>query len=181
MASNDPGFAMMPAAEDPRKGSIKDEDVLADQCLVAPDQFDESYETSKWEIIAYYLYYIGNNGLPLFNFAPTAFQNLLSEAAGDAGTIRFAGAERTINSTVLVCNGISFAIQIVIFLIIGSYAGGTYHLAGEMRLTAVRFRTFATQYPHRAFSRGFRHRIWMAGGTHSSQLENSCRHVHRGL
>ena len=123
MASNDPGYAVNPAAEDLRKGSIEDEDIGVEQRPVAPDQFDARYETTRWEINAYYMYYIGNNGLTLFNFAPTAFQNLLSEAAGDTGMVRFAGADRTINSTVLVCNGISFAIQIVIFLVIGSYAG----------------------------------------------------------
>ena len=30
---------------------------------VAPDQFDPKYETTKWEIWAYYSYYIGNNGM----------------------------------------------------------------------------------------------------------------------
>ncbi|MCJ1278454.1 hypothetical protein MMC21_006271 [Puttea exsequens] len=132
MAANDPGFAAMPAAEDPEQGGLEkgdttanaalDSDDISDEAPVAPDQFDPKYETSKWEIWAYYSYYIGNNGLTLFNFAPTAFQNLLSEAAGDPGTLPFAGVNRTINSIVLVCNGISFAIQIMVFLIIGSYA-----------------------------------------------------------
>ena len=58
---------------------------------VAPDQFDERYETGKYEIWAYYAYFIGNSGLTLFNFAPTAFQNLLSQAAGDNGVLHFAG------------------------------------------------------------------------------------------
>jgi MFS-type transporter involved in bile tolerance (Atg22 family) len=65
---------------------------------------------------------VGDNGLSLFNFGPTAFQNLLYEAAGDPGTLHFAGTTRTINSIVLLCNGISFAIQCVIFLILGSFA-----------------------------------------------------------
>lgn len=56
------------------------------------------------------------------DFAPTAFQNLLSQAAGDAETLYFAGSNRSVNSIVLLCNGISFAIQVVLFLIIGSYA-----------------------------------------------------------
>ena len=123
MASNDPGFAVMPIAEDPTKGGIEKDSDVSDEQPVAPDQFDPKYETSRWEIWAYYSYYIGNNGLTLFNFAPTAFQNLLSQAAGDAGTLQFAGVNRTINSIVLVCNGLSFAIQIVLFLVIGSYAG----------------------------------------------------------
>ena len=125
MASNDPGFAPMTIAEDPTKGGLSPSSIPSEEeeVPVAPDQFDPKYETSKWEIWAYYAYYIGNNGLTLFNFAPTAFQNLLDQAAGDAGTLHFAGRDRTINSIVLLSNGISFAIQVVLFLIIGSYAG----------------------------------------------------------
>ena len=108
----------------------------SDEQPVAPDQFLAGFETSRREIWAYYAYYIGNNGLTLFNFAPTAFQNLLSEAAGDSGIINFAGGDRTINSVVLLCNGISFAIQIVLFLVIGSYAGKfpspSYQSVGEV-------------------------------------------------
>ncbi|PYH96007.1 putative autophagy protein [Aspergillus ellipticus CBS 707.79] len=89
---------------------------------VAPDQIDDRYRTTKWEIWAYYAYYIGNNGLSLFNFAPTAFQNLLSQAASDQGTLLFAGKQRSVDSIVLLSNGISFAIQVVVFLIIGSFA-----------------------------------------------------------
>ncbi|KAI0845507.1 autophagy protein [Daldinia vernicosa] len=89
---------------------------------VAPDQFDDRYRTTKKEIYAYYCYYIGSNGLTLFNFAPSAFQNLLSQAAGDAGTLPFAGTTRTIDSIVLLSNGISFSIQIVVFLVLGSFA-----------------------------------------------------------
>ena len=129
MASNDPGFAVMSIAEDPTKGGIEKDSDVSDEQPVAPDQFDPKYETSQWETWAYYSYYIGNNGLTLFNFAPTAFQNLLSQAASDAGTLQFAGVERTINSIVLVCNGISFAIQIALFLVIGSYAGKLLDIA----------------------------------------------------
>ncbi|KAK5552630.1 hypothetical protein LTR46_009368 [Exophiala xenobiotica] len=89
---------------------------------IAPDQFDPRYETTRWERWAYYCYYIGNNGLTLFNFAPTSFQDLLYEAAGDAGRLQFLGAYRTINSIVLLSNGISFAIQVVLFLFLGSMA-----------------------------------------------------------
>ncbi|KAL3437223.1 autophagy-related protein 22-like protein [Aspergillus tetrazonus] len=88
----------------------------------APDQFDESYRTTRLEIWAYYAYYIGNNGLSLFNFAPTAFQNLLSQATDENGQLFFAGRLRSIESIVLLCNGISFAIQVLVFLVIGSFA-----------------------------------------------------------
>ena len=142
MASNGPGVPAVALTEDPvdkhgaskpgidarfddkvDKTSSTDSVGNEDEEPVAPDQFDPKYETSRAEIYAYYAYYIGNNGLTLFNFAPTQFQNLLSEAAGDPGVIQFAGSERTIESVVLLCNGISFAIQCVLFLIIGSYAG----------------------------------------------------------
>ena len=138
MAANDPGLAQMNApAEDPAQGAVmekeeKDGMVTEEDHPIAPDQQDERYETSKWEIWAYYCYYIGNNGLTLFNFAPTAAQNLLSQRAVAVGgpnndIVHFAGADRTINSVILLCNGISFAIQIVIFLILGSYADfGTF-------------------------------------------------------
>lgn len=46
----------------------------------------------------------------------------MSQAAPASGLLRFAGSDRTINSIVLLSNGISFAIQIVVFLILGSYA-----------------------------------------------------------
>ena len=124
MAAPDPGFAMMPAAEDSQKNGTE-EYGFEEEHPVAPDQFDPKYETTRWEIWSYYSYYIGNNGLTLFNFAPTAFQNLLYQAAGDSETLLFLGSQRTINSIVLLSNGISFAIQIVLFLIIGSYAGMT--------------------------------------------------------
>lgn len=94
---------------------------------VAPDQFDERYETSKYEIWAYYCYYIGNNGLTLFNFGPTAAQNLVYQHAEVIGgknneIVHFLGADRQINGIILLCNGISFAIQSALFLMIGAYA-----------------------------------------------------------
>lgn len=66
-------------------------------------------------------------GLHLFNFAPTASQNLLSQHAiaiggSDNDTVFFAGSARTTNSIILLCNGISFAIQIAVLLVIGAYA-----------------------------------------------------------
>lgn len=44
------------------------------------------------------------------------------QAAGGSGILPFFGRDRNINSIVLLSNGISFAIQIVIFLLLGSYA-----------------------------------------------------------
>ncbi|KAI0433247.1 autophagy-related protein 22-like protein [Xylaria sp. FL1042] len=80
-------------------------------------------ETSKREIWSWYAYYIGANGLALLNFGPTAFQNLVSQAAPpDTGLLPFAGRARNVNSIVLLANGISFALQAALFVVIGSYA-----------------------------------------------------------
>ncbi|KAI0799497.1 autophagy-related protein 22-like protein [Xylaria sp. FL0064] len=80
-------------------------------------------ETSKWEVWSWYAYYVGANGLALLNFGPTAFQNLVSQAApADTGLLLFAGRQRNVNSIVLLANGISFALQAALFVIIGSYA-----------------------------------------------------------
>ncbi|KAL7948510.1 autophagy-related protein 22-like protein [Trichoderma barbatum] len=78
--------------------------------------------TTKWEIWTWYGYYIGANGLSLFNFGPTAFQNLLAQAAPESGLLLFAGRYRDVNSIVLLANGISFALQAALFLVIGAYA-----------------------------------------------------------
>ncbi|MCJ1263363.1 hypothetical protein MMC22_003233 [Lobaria immixta] len=90
---------------------------------IAPNQLDAKYEASKYEFWAYCGWLIGNPGVALGQFAPIAFQNLLSQAAGTAGVLRFAGMARSINSIVLLCNGISFCIQVVVFLMLGSFAG----------------------------------------------------------
>lgn len=83
MASNDPGLAPFAAnADDPRRGGVPEKEPISptnDEILVTedrpipPDQCDPQLETSRWEIWSYYAYYVGNNGLSLFNFAPTAF------------------------------------------------------------------------------------------------------------
>jgi hypothetical protein len=45
-------------------------DALDSEHPVAPDQFNPAFEADRKEIWSYYCYYIGNNGLTLFNFAP---------------------------------------------------------------------------------------------------------------
>jgi MFS-type transporter involved in bile tolerance (Atg22 family) len=129
MSDVHPGPVPHPEAQDPHGLDEKKEvlqspgavdDVLAtDDGLVQPD----SPLTTRTEIWSYYAYYIGANGLSLFNFGPTAFQNLLAQAAPeDTGLLPFAGRERDVNSIVLLANGISFACQAVLFLCIGAYA-----------------------------------------------------------
>ncbi|GKU12761.1 autophagy protein [Fusarium langsethiae] len=119
MASHpDPAIA---SPKDIHDGPVK-QDVSAGIVVPALAEGDMP-TTSKWEIWSWYAYYIGANGLALFNFGPTAFQNLLAQAAPkDTGLLPFAGRERDVNSIVLLANGISFALQAVLFLIIGAYA-----------------------------------------------------------
>lgn len=95
---------------------------------------DSRFITSRAELWSFYIYYIGNSGLGPFNFAPSQFQNLLYQQATNLGNgmcgndgqpdcrLNFAGKDRTVESIVLLCNGISFAIQCVLFLAIGSFA-----------------------------------------------------------
>ncbi|KAJ7018829.1 MFS general substrate transporter [Mycena alexandri] len=96
---------------------------------------DSRWTTTRRELWSYYLYYIGNSGLSGFNFGPSQFQNLLFLAGydptqapftapcGDNGCVLpYLGRVRDINSIVLMTNGISFAIQAVLLLMIGAWA-----------------------------------------------------------
>ncbi|TCD63208.1 hypothetical protein EIP91_005847 [Steccherinum ochraceum] len=92
--------------------------------------------TTRVELWAFYIYYIGNNGLSGFNFGPSQFQNLLFRAGYDpsqppgtapcsAGTdcvLPYLGHVRDVNSIVLLTNGISFALQAIVLLLIGAWA-----------------------------------------------------------
>ncbi|KAL5522451.1 hypothetical protein ACEPAG_8467 [Sanghuangporus baumii] len=96
----------------------------------------DKWVTTKRELWAFYVFYIGNNGLSGFNFGPSQFQNLLflagydpaqppfsAPCGSDTGCVLpFLGVLRDINSIVLVTNGMSFAIQAVLFLMIGAWA-----------------------------------------------------------
>ncbi|KAI5122904.1 hypothetical protein M0805_007582 [Coniferiporia weirii] len=94
------------------------------------------WTTTRLELWAFYLYYVGNNGLSGFNFGPSQFQNLLSLAGYDPAqpaftapcgsdtgcVLPFLGKTRDVNSIVLITNGISFAIQAALFVLIGAWA-----------------------------------------------------------
>ena len=113
--------AKQPDGPGPGLGAGHTADVLVEPALTSASE--DSPATSRREIWAWYAYYIGANGLSLFNFGPTAFQNLLSQAApADTGLLVFAGQERDVNSIVLLANGISFAIQAMLLLVTGAYA-----------------------------------------------------------
>ncbi|CBQ73374.1 related to AUT4-breakdown of autophagic vesicles inside the vacuole [Sporisorium reilianum SRZ2] len=95
---------------------------------------ESRFITGRWELWAYMVYSVGNSGLGPFNFAPSQFQNLLSQQATNVGAsqcgndgqpdcrLMFMGKDRTVESIVLLSNGISFAIQAVLFIAIGSFA-----------------------------------------------------------
>ena len=57
MAANDPGLAPLTGdAEDATKGGLEEHNGIIEESdrPIAPDQFDEQFETTKWEIWAYY-------------------------------------------------------------------------------------------------------------------------------
>ncbi|KJZ75201.1 hypothetical protein HIM_05395 [Hirsutella minnesotensis 3608] len=129
---------------DTKMGGGQDGNVLCETTgLDAPDAPDAP-TTTPGERRAWYLYYIGANGLALFNFGPTALQNLLELAAArESGLLDFLGRRRDVNSIVLLANGISFAIQAALMLVIGAYADfGTgrrwearaAHRSGDLKL-----------------------------------------------
>lgn len=71
--------------------------------------------------------------------------------------------DRTINSIVLLSNGISFAIQIVIFLLLGSFAGIYHSTFLEMKFPNIsRFRNMETKYSNRVISDRLGNWFWMA-------------------
>ncbi|KAB5526418.1 autophagy-related protein 22-like protein [Coniochaeta sp. 2T2.1] len=127
MSDVHPGPVPHPEAQEPHTiPSEKKEDILQSAPDVLPSEslsLPPAPATTRTEIWSYYAYYVGANGLSLFNFGPTAFQNLLAQAAPpDTGLLLFAGRKRDVNSIVLLANGISFACQAVLFLCIGAYA-----------------------------------------------------------
>ena len=74
---------------DPPENETDAEAVLDALRRIAPDQFIKGYETTKWEIWAYYGYHIRSIGLIVAVFAPMAMQNLISGATNEAGTVPF--------------------------------------------------------------------------------------------
>lgn len=44
---------------DEKKRGLDDADIRSEVRPVAPDQFDTRYESSRWQIWAYYAYYVG--------------------------------------------------------------------------------------------------------------------------
>ncbi|KZO91552.1 hypothetical protein CALVIDRAFT_568118 [Calocera viscosa TUFC12733] len=97
---------------------------------------DRKWTTTQAELWAYYVYYIGDNGVAGISFGPSQFQNLLYLAGWDQAdptgntpcignavcVLRFAGSIRDVNSIVLITVGMAFAVQTVMFLFIGAWA-----------------------------------------------------------
>ena len=71
MASNDIEVPPPQKGDGPIEHDLLDSDGTGEDQPTAPDQFDPQFETTVLEKNAYYAYYVGNNGLSLFNFAPT--------------------------------------------------------------------------------------------------------------
>ncbi|PFH57762.1 hypothetical protein XA68_14589 [Ophiocordyceps unilateralis] len=96
--------------------------------MPSPAQQDQGTRptTRPTELRAWYLYYVGANGLGLFNLAPALLQNLVTRAASTEPRHQLSfsagGPPRDVNSIILLANGISFAVQAVLLLLIGAYA-----------------------------------------------------------
>ncbi|KHN99595.1 Major facilitator superfamily domain, general substrate transporter [Metarhizium album ARSEF 1941] len=122
MTGDNPSIVALTSADDEEPDlSATESTQERRQVVLPPLQSGEIPATTKYEMLGWFSYYAGCNGIGGYNFAPSAFQNLLSQAAGGS-KLYFAGRERDVNSIVLLCNGISFAIQIVLFVVIGAYA-----------------------------------------------------------
>ncbi|PCH42077.1 hypothetical protein WOLCODRAFT_137679 [Wolfiporia cocos MD-104 SS10] len=112
------------------------EEAIVPEIDAATDPPARTYTTTRVELWAFYVYYIGNNGLSGFNFGPSQFQNLLYLAGYDpshppftvpcgtdtACVLPYLGRVRDVNAIVLLTNGISFALQAVVLLCIGAWA-----------------------------------------------------------
>ncbi|EAL19113.1 hypothetical protein CNBH2130 [Cryptococcus deneoformans B-3501A] len=117
---------------------VQDDSALTDEATLFASPLPivgERKTTTRKEVWSWYIYYVGNSGLGPFNFAISAWQNLLYLAGWDpaypTGTVPCGdgacnliafGSERSVNSIVLITNGLSFAFQAVLFLIMGSFA-----------------------------------------------------------
>lgn len=80
--------ALIPGNDDDGKDNSPPEFRIND---LTPDQFDPKYEASTSELWAYCSWLIGNSSMAMCQFAPVAFQNLLKQAAGTAGILRYLG------------------------------------------------------------------------------------------
>lgn len=80
MASTGPGPEAAPEA---LEQSSTQKERAASELTDSNDLKSSQWTTSRTELWAYYVFYIGNNGLSGFNFGPSQFQNLLSRAGYD--------------------------------------------------------------------------------------------------
>ena len=90
---------------------------------------------------------------------------------------------RTVNSIVLLSNGISFVIQIFIFLILGSLAGEPFFIRPKRTIMSpkavARFRTMEAKHLDRSVSRRSRNRLWVAWDSYARQVDGWNGNVHR--
>ncbi|KAI0923332.1 hypothetical protein AcV5_008912 [Taiwanofungus camphoratus] len=131
----------------------------------APLNKDEPLVTRK-ELWSYYLYSNGDNGVGPFGCSLTLFQSLANAAgydpvAGPGSSCTAADASgkcvlpwgkgtKSVNSVVLVANGISFAVMTMIFTMIGSAAD--YSAFGRWLLLAVTLICWGAQFASMALT-----------------------------
>ncbi|WVR08359.1 hypothetical protein IAU60_005414 [Kwoniella sp. DSM 27419] len=76
----------------------------------------ERKTTTRKEIWSWYFYYVGNSGLE------PALSGRMGSCVCAWHRALWGRSERSVNSIVLITNGLSFAFQAVLFLIVGSFA-----------------------------------------------------------
>ncbi|KDQ17237.1 hypothetical protein BOTBODRAFT_30053 [Botryobasidium botryosum FD-172 SS1] len=129
-----------------------------DEHRTLPSTDSEGPVVTKRELIAYWLYINGNNGNGPQNYSATIFQGLATSAGYESAygpstrcisgsstcVVPWAGGTKSVDSIVLLSNGISFAILTLIFITIGSVAD--YDNVSRWLLLGLTLICWAAQY-----------------------------------
>jgi len=103
------------------------------------DQYGDGTPATKKELYSYYTYYAGNNGIGSFQYSNLLFQNLIYQAGfnpdalplGSVGCdvdpdapchVFWAGGTKPYSSVILIGNGLTFLVQALVFIGVGSLA-----------------------------------------------------------
>lgn len=93
---------------------------VVDQLEVIPTS-GERIPVSKWEYYTFILFYFQNNGSPIGNTGGSLRMKLISDQFPD-GIINWGGQQMAMNAFLLDTNGILFAVNLFLMLVIGPYA-----------------------------------------------------------
>ncbi|KAI0658570.1 MFS general substrate transporter [Cubamyces menziesii] len=171
-----PPETVVPAALEPlehREDSCKGS-VIEDTEIVAVDSaIDNEPIVTRKELWSYYLYYNGDNGVGPLGYTVTLFQTLANNAGYDPAkgpgsscspsgqcVLPWAGGVKSVNSIVLIAQGVSFAIMTLLFTTVGSIAD--YGGFGRWVLLVFTVLCWATQFATISLTTPDRWRLGMA-------------------